>query len=286
MRIAVLGATGQIGSTVVNQLKADYPKATIIACSRRKLEGHFLFDPYQDNWTVLGELDVLVNCIGIIKETKSMSFHKAHVGLVESILSKREEMGNPKIIHISANGASSESPYPYFNTKGQAEDMLNQEPNCHILKPSVVCIPDGEMVKQLRRARTLGYFFLNILPFPAKHLKVRLQPILVEELAELVSELATRDEGPKSLIAVGGEEITVRQLMKTLNPWFIILPLPTAIFDRLIGIFGPLLGSIITPTQYQLLGMDNIGDAYAVANVLGRTPSNTISFWKKAFGRN
>ena len=283
MRIAVLGATGQVGSCIVEQLKDDYPKGTIIACSRTSKSGYFLFNPWMDNWTVLGNIDVLINCIGIIEETKTFSFEKVHEGITNAMIQNRSAIGNPRIIQISANGADSNSPYPYHASKGRADEALLNEGNTYVIKPSVICTSGAAMVKQLRKSRTISRILLNTMPFPKANFKIRLQPDLDSDLAELVSELCAVDSAPRTIIAVGNDIITVRQLLRLLNRYMLVIPVSKKLFDQLFKILGPILKSVITKTQYELLSNDNVGDPKPMEEILGRQVKGTIGFWKEEF---
>lgn len=283
MRIAILGSTGQVGSAILKQLQDDYKQATLIACSRTKREGHFLFNPFMDNWSVLGEVDILINCIGIIEERAALSFEKAHLGTTELILKNRSEIGNPRVIQISANGADPTSSYAYFSSKGKADEALLAQANSFVIRPSVICTPGAAMVKQLRNARTLSYFFLNTMPFPKSNFGIKLQPVLDTDLAELVSELCVVDKADSLIYAVGKDIITVRELFKILNRYLIMIPVPKNGFDKLFYRIAPLLKKIITKTQYQLLSQDNIADAEPMERVLGRKVKGSVDFWKAEF---
>lgn len=283
MRIAILGATGLVGSFISKQLSKDFDKATIIACSRTKRKGHFLFDPFSDNWSVLGELDILINCVGIINETKTASFEKAHVDLARLICINRGSIGQPRIIQISAIGAALNSPFLYFESKGRADELLLQEANTFIVKPSVICSPNSAMVKQLRNTRVLCLFFLNTLPFPKSNFHIQLQPVLQDDLAELVSELCLVDFAPKVIEAVGKDVITVRKLFKLLNRFLLLIPVPKKAFDKFFYFVSPLLKLFISKTQYQLLSNNNIGDPSKMEELLGRPVNGSLDYWRREF---
>src|SRR5688500_8728563 len=117
MRIAILGSTGQIGAYVCDKLRIDYPEAEILACSRQKKEVYFQFDPFTDPWSKPGKIDVLINSVGIIRETKNMDFKKVHEGLTKLIVQNRETLGNPKVIQLSVLGADRNSASPFLHTK-------------------------------------------------------------------------------------------------------------------------------------------------------------------------
>ena len=59
MKIIVLGATGQIGSIIYNGLSQRYE---VIGTSRNHHSDLAKFDPFHDDWSILGKADVLINC--------------------------------------------------------------------------------------------------------------------------------------------------------------------------------------------------------------------------------
>src|SRR5205085_9465665 len=139
MRIVVLGSTGQIGSSIISNLRDDYPSSQIVACSRKTIPGHFSFNPFTDNWEKLGKTDVLINSVGIIKENANFSFRKIHVGLTELILKNRNAIGAPRIIQLSVNGADASSKSGFLNTKAESDKILTDHENTVVVRPSLVC---------------------------------------------------------------------------------------------------------------------------------------------------
>ena len=97
MRIVILGANGQIGRHVYQRACNSFPHAEVLGCVRQKhlhfegctgdkMQHSFVFDPFTDDWQKLGKVDVLVNCIGIIRESGDITFEKAHIGLTRLML--------------------------------------------------------------------------------------------------------------------------------------------------------------------------------------------------------
>ena len=136
MRIVVLGASGQIGSVIYNGLKDRH---VVLGTSRKASADCVRFDPFQDNWHVLGTVDVLINCIGQIEATSSSSFHHIHVDLTKRIIAHRQQIGNPTILQISALGASAAHNVEFLRTKGIADDLLLQHAETAVIRPSIVC---------------------------------------------------------------------------------------------------------------------------------------------------
>lgn len=117
MRIVILGVSGQIGKALWNKLKAG--PLEVIGTSRYADAKSSLvrFDPFQDDWKILGAADVVVNCIGMISEKRKGDFEEIHIGLTEAMLQHRKSLGNPKIIQVSALCASKGHPVCFFKNK-------------------------------------------------------------------------------------------------------------------------------------------------------------------------
>src|SRR5687768_3866943 len=103
MKITIFGAGGQVG-TILHEALSNRHEVT--GTSRRASSGLFPFDPFSDNWSILGKPDVIINCIGQIAATRKSSFTKIHLELTKQIIRNRNVIGNPRIIQLSALGAS------------------------------------------------------------------------------------------------------------------------------------------------------------------------------------
>ena len=166
MKIVILGSTGQVGSYVTEKLKKDFPDAEILACARRQGNGYFLFNPFINDWSKLGKVDILVNSVGIIEEKDGMTFEKAHQQLTGIILKNREVMGYPKLIQLSALGADTRSKVAYMYTKALADEELLGSGNSAIVRPSIVCTHNTAIVQKFRMIKKISRLMMGFLPFP------------------------------------------------------------------------------------------------------------------------
>jgi len=280
MRIVLLGASGQIGTRIQKQLHADYPAAEIISCSRKKETGLLSFDPFKDNWNRIGKADVIINSIGIIRETKNMSFSKAHVGLTHLILENRERLGHPRIIQLSVLGADRTSHSQFLNTKGEADLILLQHENTVVVRPSIVCTTHTMIVQKFKMLKKLSHFFMGHLPFPAAVLETKIQPIMGEDLASIISNLCINQA--IGIVEAGGpEQITLDELLRVfarIKPF----PVNQKLADRLIGFITILLPGIINRDQYFLLKANNV--LFNHPSIIGVKNNfrSTREFWHKA----
>ena len=167
MRTVVLGASGQIGKIIYEELKKSHE---VIGTSRNSSSELLQFDPFKDSWSVLGKADVLVNCVGQIEATKEFSFQKIHIELTKLIIQNRERLGNPRIIQISALGASKLSELEFFKTKGIADDQLLKNSNTVIVRPSIICTHKTMMVRKMQVLYSISRFTNGLLIVPSSFL--------------------------------------------------------------------------------------------------------------------
>lgn len=243
-------------------------------------DAHFLqFNPFQDDWAKLGQVDVLINCIGIIRETAALDFAETHIGLTRRILQHRELIGNSSLIQLSALGADENSPSRFLRTKGLADQELLRHPDTVVVRPSIVCTPGTMLSRKLQQLQKLCRLTGGLLPFPASMLETKLQPVAVEDLAELVSSLCVRENNPK-VIEVGGKEVyTLNQLLTLIPDCRKIIPFPQVVFNSLYPVVSRLFPSLLDREQLVLLQQDNVANTRQSEMLLGRRMASTIAFW-------
>ena len=90
------------------------------------------FDPFTDDWSLLGRADAIINCIGQIEPTRTSSFYDLHVGFIKLMLNNRNKIGQPRIMQISALGAAPHHQVEFLRTKGIGDELLLQArtPSC------------------------------------------------------------------------------------------------------------------------------------------------------------
>jgi|TARA_B110000261_G_scaffold118759_1_gene132437 uncharacterized protein YbjT (DUF2867 family) len=282
MRIAILGGTGQIGVVISREMQLKFPEAEILACSRSgKGVNGFQFNVYQKDWTVLGKLDVLVNAVGIIEETRENTFQKIHVGIVNKMVDERESLGNPKIIHVSVLGSNKDSPSKYAATKGIADNILKTQENWVIIRPSFVCTPGTTIVQKVKMLHKISKISFGLLPIPTHFLTAKFQPVMGEDVAHICIESIRQNLAKKVIYATGPELYTLEDWLRTIgNGKIRLVKIPKWLIDRPLRLLIKAIPQIMNTDQYLLLGEDNTHDNVEMINVLGRLPLDTKQFWE------
>ncbi|HYF68474.1 MAG TPA: hypothetical protein VD884_10065 [Ohtaekwangia sp.] len=265
MKIVVLGASGQVGSVIYSGLK-DIHEVT--GTSRNRSGKYLQFDPFSDDWSVLGKADVLINCVGQIAATPKSSFDRIHVLLTKQILAHRQNLGNPRIIQISALGASTDHQVEFLRTKGIADELLLQHPNVAVIRPSIICTPRTMLVKKMIMLSELARVFFGFVPIPRGFLTTQIQPIMPDDLIDLVRKLCY-SHNTRIIPAVGPEPISFHEVIQILrecrHEQLKVIEVSKRFTDIVVKNFvGYLLPKIISTQQYQLLFEDNTADVETI----------------------
>lgn len=164
----VVGATGLIGSYVVDKLKDKDEFGRIIILGRRdikishpKIEVFITDFQDMDKFTFWAEADCLFCCIGTtiaVAGTKE-NFRKVDYGIPKT-LSKYCETYNINFLLVSSLGADKSSSNFYLKTKGETEDAIINAgiKTVHIFRPSMLLGPR----KEKRLGEQIGKIFMQI----------------------------------------------------------------------------------------------------------------------------
>lgn len=282
MRIAILGGTGQIGSVMTKEVLTSFPDAEILSCSRSgKGSNGFKFDVFNNDWSSLGKLDVIINSVGIIAEKEANTFERIHIEVIQSLIANRTTLGNPKIIHVSVLGADKNSPSRYASTKGVADEILVKEENLNIINPSFVCTPGTMMVQKLKMLHKMAKWQLGFLPCPAPFLKAEFQPIMGEDVAQVAIEIIKQDLKGEQVFATGLEIYSLLDWIQIVGKGKIkVIPMAKWLIDIPFRLFMRLFPQVMNKDQYLLLGNDNVHENSDLQRILGRAPLSTKEFWE------
>lgn len=214
----VTGAFGYAGRHIAQRLLER--GGCVRTLTNRHAQANFFAQPIQvspldfDNPNALRDAlrgaDTLYNTYWIRFEHGDTRFEKT-VERLSVLFRAAREAGVRRIVHLSITNPSLDSPLPYFRGKAQVEQALRESGVSYaILRPTVIFGDGGILINNI--AWLLRRFPFFAVPGDGQY---RLQPVFVEDLADLAVESAAHDRN-EILDAVGPEIFTFDELVRAI----------------------------------------------------------------------
>lgn len=253
-RLARTGATIRVAARNPREALATAPAGVVgqivpMACD--------VTDPAAIDRCVDGATHV-VNLVGILAEGgRTRTFAKMHGEVPGVIAQAAARHAVQSLVHISAIGASADSPSEYSRSKAAGEQALRSAfPNAVILRPSVVFGPEDSFFNRFGRMAR----FAPALPLVGPN--TRFQPVYVEDVVQAI-EITLQGAHAGETYELGGPATyTFREclelLLKEINRDIGFVVLPFKIAELQGKLMGWLPNAPITYDQVQSLKADNV----------------------------
>lgn len=255
LTVAVIGATGFVGSHVVPHLASAGHR--VIAVSRAGRRGTGWGEQVEaraadvTTGTGLDEAlvgaDAAVHLVAIPRESKGSSFEAVNVRGTRRVVAAAERAEIQRLVHLSAMGVIDDPKLGYLDSKWRGEQAVRESSlNWVVLRPSLL-FGEGDGFFNLVKA-TLRAWSPGIVAIPGKG-DARFQPLSVEDLAIAVEKSLTDVDRAGSVYELGGPDwVTygqiVDEVMKVTRMRRLKLPMPiplisalTSVTDRILPVF-------------------------------------------------
>jgi len=153
--------------------------------------------------------DAVVNLVAIL-HGNSLEFERTHVELVRKIARACQDSGVPRLVHVSALGASKDAPSMYQRSKAKGEEVLQaSQLDWTMLRPSVI-FGEGD------RFLTLFAQLQAVLPImPLAGADTVFQPVWVGDVVSAIVQCLQRDDTARRTFEIcGPDRFTLRQLVR------------------------------------------------------------------------
>jgi NADH dehydrogenase len=282
VRIAITGANGFVGRAVIAALlkdgSADLIRAIVRDPERAAAElPRPGLEVRRADVTEPGSLggaldgaDVVVHTVAVPTERHG-SFERVNAEGTRAVVREAERAGVRKIVHVSAIGASPESPYPFLRSKGQGEAAVAASAVPHVvLRPSILFGPGDDFFPRLRFSLRFP-----VVPLPGGGV-ARFQPLHVDDLARAIL-VAARGPAAGAFELGGPVPVTYRQMLEeTMRAYRLrrpTMPLPVVLMKPAAFVFERVMADPpVTVRQLDLLAVDNTPHPNAIDQVFGVRP--------------
>ena len=270
--ILLFGATGQIGRNLIRKLSKNNYKITAVTRNIHRA-GYILKTQANPGYLTLVEVknfqlekieelikncSICVNLIGILYESKKISFKTIHTNLPSMLSSVANKYKIEKFLHLSSLGIEKSSDSKYASSKLEGEIKIKKNfKNSIIVKPSIVYSVDDKFTTNFMT-------LLSRLPIMPLYYggKTKFAPIHVLDLVDILYDLIDGENRNMILECVGPEELSFKEIISKLlfsikkKRLMIPLPMPFAkISAKVLQLFPK---PLLTEDQLKLLKYDNV----------------------------
>lgn len=262
MKILVYGSTGFVGRYVVRQL---LNKAELFLAVRDEQKAKDIFDGKVNTIKLKNNIgdeildiipDVVINLIGILRETSENTFEKVHYEIPKMLIDVSKQVGVKKFIQMSALGANLNSKSRYQKTKAMAEEYLKKSGLDYVIfRPSIIMGKEQKLFDDLKKYSKIAPFFLA--PCDAK-----VQPVNVYDVATCFEKASLSEIKNQIFELCGNKVVNYKELFEfALNYLGIkrpVIGVPKKMFLFMIPVFAIIPEPIMTLDQYYMLEEDNV----------------------------
>lgn len=287
MNILLTGASGFIGHHILHALEQQNHK--VVACCRtpeklffksestRILQLNFPDMIDDTDWLPhLKNIDTVINCVGIIAETRGQTFETLHAQAPTALFKAAEQIGVKKIIQISALGTDESAQSAYHLSKKAADDALRDlDVDWYVLQPSIVY---GDGAQSMALFHALAALPVHALIDGGKQL---MQPVHVSDIATTIIQCLKPESSTRLTVPmVGPEAISFRRLLEQLRQRLgkkpaLAFSLPGGLAQRSVFI-GKWLGeATFNEENIAMLRRGNAANAEPIRQFLGR-PTHSL----------
>ncbi|MEZ5500616.1 MAG: complex I NDUFA9 subunit family protein [Steroidobacteraceae bacterium] len=299
MRICVLGGTGFVGSALVGELARRGHQLRVL--TRNPLAASHLrvlpqlqlqrADAHlpQALSRELADADVAINLIGILNEGRDAKqrYASAHVSIAKNLLAACRANAVPRLLQMSALGASADAPSAYLRSRADAEQLLSGAGGVAttIFRPSVIFGRNDTLLN--RFAALLRIAPLGIMPLARAD--TRFAPVWVGDVVRaFVRALRDPATAGQCYELCGPQVLTLAQLVEyaaqLTGQRCHILRLPDSLGALQAAVLGLLPGRPLTLDNFRSLERDSVCSVDGLA-ALGIRPTQLGSIAPTYLGR-
>ena len=282
MVVLLTGATGFLGSRLSQAMRLAghevvevhrHPPNARDATGARYVHGDFT--TYQDAADWVGRLrgvDVVVNAVGILRESKEQSFTAIHVDGPRALFEACVQAGVQRVVQVSALGADEDAPSAYHRSKRAADEHLLSLPlSAVVVQPSLLYGAGGASARLFSQLAVMP-----IVPVPGDGRQM-VQPLHVDDGVSAILALLPAQAVRGRVPLVGPEALSLQDFLMALRhslglgpTWVFHVPASLVTAAAWCGSHVP--GALLDLDTWHMLKRGNTGSGAATRMLLGGKP--------------
>ncbi len=282
MRIAIVGATGFVGSHLVPHLVDRGHEVIAVSRDGRRLTAWGPEVEARAADVVAGDLEAglagaeaVVHLAAIPRESRGRRFAEVNVLGARRVVAAAERIGVKRLVHLSVLGVSDDSTLRYLHSKWLGEEAVRGSSlEWVVLRPSLM-FGTGDGFFNLIKT-TLRWWSPGIVVIPGDG-GTRFQPLSVDDLAIAVERSLTDADRARSVYELGGPEwVTYREIVDAvigatgMRRLKLGMPIPvlsalTAVTDRILPVFPVSHDQIASMSRPNFTELDAFERTFGVA---------------------
>jgi nucleoside-diphosphate-sugar epimerase len=274
--IFITGASGFIGKSLLRAL--DWQAYRYVYCLSRdpekmdfpdKKPGNLIVvkgdlldvDSYREN---LKQVDTVVHLAAVTGKVRPAEYYRVNTLGTRKLVECCQQSGVRFILYVSSIAAKFKKKKRYFyaDSKIQAEEIIR---SCglkySLLRPTMVLGKESPVFSGFSR-----FAFLPLVPLFGRG-EVKIQPVFVDDVAEVISNILKHSRFDNRMVEIGGpERISIRNFLELIRQTkqkkktrFVRIPMGPAVF--LLTLAEPLFYPLLPLTLGQLATFRNEGAA-------------------------
>ena len=214
-KVAISGASGFVGRNVGRSLGQSGYDVVSLVRKRKPSSGKIVITRDLSEKNLAGKLrgcSALVHLIGTGRQTTDSDYETVNVELTRNAINLCKRAKIRKIIYLSGLGAAKESTLGYFISKFKAErEIISSGLDYTIFRPSYIMGRGDALSTLLLRQASRGS---AVIPGTGKY---RLQPIFVNDVAQIITKAIGGKEFSRKIIdLVGPRKVSYQSLVRDL----------------------------------------------------------------------
>ena len=285
MNIVVFGGAGLLGRAIAQTLHEAGHSVTTAGRSGCDVAIDFRYDTTPEAFAdLLRGTHIVVNAVGLLTERGDNRFEAVHVQAPTALFAACAKARVARIVHISALGVGGGIPGAYVASKRAAERALQAGPvDYAIVRPSLLVDAASPSIRLLKRLARLPVIALPGLLHPGA---VRLAPICVQDVAQVVGRLCMHPKALRRVVELAGPQtLSYRALLAGFRQaagkgpalW---LPVPWWLLHAGAWLAAQLPQNVFSRDTVRMLQAQSTPQPNAAQAWLGRLPNSAVALEK------